>query len=65
MRTSLPLLAKVEEAVEGSPWVAHRYRTLVYRLRAYLALARSEEGYQTEVFPEGDGLAVSWRHGTQ
>lgn len=48
--------------VEGDPWVAHRYRTLVYRLREYLALVRAAAGYRTEVFPEGDGLAVSWRH---
>lgn len=48
--------------VEGNPWVPHRYRTLVYRLREYLALVRATPRYRTEIYPEGDGLAVSWRN---
>lgn len=42
----------------GEP-VAHRYRTLVMRLREYLAYV--ETNYDTTVFEEGDGLAVSKR----
>lgn len=37
--------------------VPHRYRTIVMRLRAYLAYVK--EHYDTAVCAEGDGLAVS------
>lgn len=43
--------------VEAEGAVPHRYRTLVLRLREYLAYVR--EHYATTVYPEGDGLAVS------
>ncbi len=47
---------------EGSEeWPKHSYRTMVLQLREYLRLVRSAEGFRTEVFPEGDGMAVSWR----
>lgn len=47
---------------EGSEeWPKHSYRTMVLQLRAYLRLVRSTKGFRTEVFPEGDGMAVSWR----
>lgn len=43
--------------VEAEGPVPHRYRTLVMRLREYLAYVR--ERYATTIYPEGDGLAVS------
>ncbi len=43
--------------VEAEGPVPHRYRTLVVRLREYLAYVR--ERYATTVYPEGDGLSVS------
>ena len=43
--------------VEGEGPVPHRYRTLVVRLREYLAYV--EARYDTTVYPEGDGLAIS------
>ncbi len=47
---------------EGSEeWPKHSYRTMVLRLREYLRLVRSAPGFRTEVYPEGDGMAVSWR----
>ena len=47
---------------EGSEaWPKHSYRTMVLRLREYLRLVRLAPGFRTEVFPEGDGMAVSWR----
>ena len=50
--------------VEGEgceEWPKHSYRTMVLQLREYLRLVRSAPGFRTEVFPEGDGMAVSWR----
>ena len=47
---------------EGSEdWPKHSYRTMVLRLREYLRIVRAAPGFRTEVFPEGDGMAVSWR----
>lgn len=43
--------------VESGDPVPHRYRTLVMRLRDYLAYVRAH--YDTAIHPEGDGLAVS------
>jgi len=43
--------------VKGANRVPHRYRTLVMKLRAYLAYVG--EAYDTEIFEEGDGMAVS------
>lgn len=37
--------------------IPHRYRTLVTRLRAYIAYVK--ERYDTRIYEEGDGLAVS------
>lgn len=45
--------------VRSSKPVTHRYRTLVMRLREYLAYV--ETNYDTAVYEEGDGLAVSKR----
>lgn len=45
--------------VRSSEPVEHRYRTLVMRLREYLAYV--ETNYDTTVYEEGDGLAVSKR----
>lgn len=39
--------------------VPHRYRTLVYRLREYIDYVESH--YDTTIYEEGDGLAVSRR----
>ena len=48
---------------EGSEeWPKHSYRTMVLQLREYLRLVRSAPGFRTEVFSEGDGMAVSWRN---
>lgn len=47
---------------EGSEeWPKHSYRTMVLQLREYLRLVRSAPGFRTEIFQEGDGMAVSWR----
>lgn len=45
--------------VEGGDPVPHRYRTLVRRLRDYLAYVRSH--YDTVILRDGDGLALSRR----
>ena len=47
--------------VEGADPVPHRWRTIVMRLRAYLAYVESH--YETIILPDGDGLALSWRKG--
>ncbi len=49
------------EGADSEEWPKHSYRTMVLRLREYLRLARLAPGFRTEVFPEGDGMAVSWR----
>ena len=49
------------EGAGSEEWPKHSYRTMVLQLREYLRLVRSAEGFRTEVFPEGDGMAVSWR----
>ena len=49
------------EGERSEEWPKHSYRTMVLQLRAYLRLVRSAEGFRTEVFLEGDGMAVSWR----
>lgn len=41
--------------------VPHRYRTLVYRLREYTDYV--EKKYETRIYEEGDGLAVSLKRG--
>ena len=40
-----------------------RYRTLVRRLREYLEIVSTESVFQTEIFPLGDGMAVSYYQG--
>ena len=48
---------------EGSEeWPKHSYRTMVLRLREYLRIVRAAPGFRTEIFPEGDGMAVSRRN---
>lgn len=39
-----------------------RYRTIVKRLREYIALTSGAEGFTTEILENGDGLAVSRRN---
>lgn len=43
--------------VKSASPVPHRYRTLVMRLREYIAYVEGK--YETEVYEDGDGLAVS------
>ena len=43
--------------VEAKDPVPHRYRTLVMRLREYIDYVN--EKYETRIYKEGDGLAVS------
>ena len=43
--------------VKSASPVPHRYRTLVMRLREYIAYVEGK--YETEIFEDGDGLAVS------
>lgn len=45
--------------VAGNGPVPHRYRTLVMRLREYIAYV--EARYETKIHTDGDGLAVSKR----
>lgn len=45
--------------VRMSGTVEHRYRTIVVRLREYLSYV--EKNYDTVIYEEGDGLAVSVR----
>ena len=45
--------------VESDAPVPHRYRTLVVRLREYIAYVRTH--YATVIYKDGDGLAVSYQ----
>ena len=45
--------------VAGEAMPPHRYRTIVLRLRKYVSYV--SEHYETEIFEEGDGMAVSRR----
>lgn len=47
--------------VRGEDKAPRRYRTIVKRLRRYLELTSHAEGFETEIFERGDGLAVSRR----
>lgn len=49
--------------VESDAPVPHRYRTLVMRLREYIRYVK--ERYETTIYPEGDGLAVSEKLGVR
>ena len=55
------LFRRLVEGEGSEEWPKHSYRTMVLQLREYLRLVRSAPGFRTEVFPEGDGMAVSWR----
>ncbi len=44
--------------VRGNATLPHRYRTLVTRLREYLSYV--ETRYETKIYEEGDGMAVSF-----
>ena len=39
----------------------HRYRTIVVRLREYIRRLQELKGFQTKIYEDGDGLAVSIR----
>ena len=43
--------------VQGNDPIPHRYRTIVMRLREYLAYVEAK--YSTKIWEEGDGMAVS------
>ncbi|MDU2065320.1 MAG: O-methyltransferase [Sporomusaceae bacterium] len=45
--------------VMGQEAPPRRFRTIVKRLKAYLELVSNPELFTTEIFPDGDGLAVS------
>ena len=47
--------------VRGGVSAPRRFKTIVQRLREYLALAESQPGFVTVVYEDGDGLAVSVR----
>lgn len=47
--------------VLGEEKPPRRYRTIVKRLREYLALASDTPGFETEIMENGDGLAVTYR----
>ncbi len=46
--------------VSGDAIPPHRYRTIVLRLREYISYVSNR--YETEIFEEGDGMAVSRRY---
>ena len=47
--------------VRGGVEAPRRFRTIVKRLREYIDLVENSQEFQTEIFENGDGLAVSWR----
>ena len=47
--------------VRGGVEAPRRFRTIVKRLREYIDLLENSQEFQTEIFENGDGLAVSWR----
>lgn len=46
--------------VKSVEYPPHRYRTIVVRLREYLEYVNRE--YSTEIYEEGDGMAISFRN---
>lgn len=46
--------------VKSVEYPPHRYRTIVMRLREYLEYVNRE--YSTEIYEEGDGMAISFRN---
>ncbi len=47
--------------VRGTEKPPRRYKTIVKRLREYIDLIEHTPGYQTEIYENGDGLAVTRR----
>lgn len=47
--------------VRGGVEAPRRFRTIVKRLREYIDLVENSQEFHTEIFENGDGLAVSWR----
>lgn len=47
--------------VRGGVETPRRFRTIVKRLREYIGLVEENQEFQTQIFENGDGLAVSWR----
>lgn len=46
---------------DGVP-VPRRFKTIVKRLREYIDMVTESDEFRTEIYPDGDGLAVSWRY---
>ena len=47
--------------VLGDGAVPRRFRTIVKRLRLYIETIKNTAGFRSEIYENGDGLAVSWR----
>lgn len=47
--------------VRGDVPAPRRFRTIVKRLREYIAMVAENGHFKTEIYENGDGLAVSWR----
>ena len=47
--------------VRGDVPAPRRFRTIVKRLREYIAMVTDSDEFQTEIYENGDGLAVSQR----
>lgn len=45
--------------VEGKAETPKRYKTIVKRLRQYLHFVTQDPRFETRIYPEGDGLAIS------
>jgi len=45
--------------VEGTVDVPRRYRTIVKRLQQYLDFVTQDPRFETRVYHDGDGLAIS------
>ena len=47
--------------VRGDVPAPRRFRTIVKRLREYIDMVTEDGRFKTEIYENGDGLAVSWR----
>lgn len=49
-------------AIKGT--IPHKHRTIVMRLREYIRMVTEDPRFQTKIYDEGDGMAVShWKKG--
>lgn len=49
--------------VEGTLQVPRRFRTIAVRMRAYVAYMKGN--YETDIYPDGDGMMIAWRKKTE